>query len=168
MRADPIGLAGGLNLFAYCFNNPVYWVDPWGLWTYPTTGPIRGTDAWGSGAYGASRDGGNRSHAGVDYSGAANTNVVAPMGGTLEVINGGVRITGRVDGEVYSTRILHINVTATPGRIEEGAVLGTVEDITTQYPGITTHAHVELYNIANGQTTRLNPTDYIPDDDPCE
>jgi RHS repeat-associated protein len=29
---DPIGLAGGLNLFAYCGNDPVNCVDPFGLW----------------------------------------------------------------------------------------------------------------------------------------
>ncbi len=29
---DPIGLAGGINLFAYIQNDPVNWVDPWGLY----------------------------------------------------------------------------------------------------------------------------------------
>jgi RHS repeat-associated protein len=32
IQPDPIGLAGGdLNLYRYCRNNPVNWVDPWGL-----------------------------------------------------------------------------------------------------------------------------------------
>nr|WP_321283834.1 RHS repeat-associated core domain-containing protein [uncultured Vibrio sp.] len=31
ISADPIGLDGGLNLYAYVQNDPVNWVDPWGL-----------------------------------------------------------------------------------------------------------------------------------------
>ncbi|GAK50176.1 YD repeat protein [Candidatus Moduliflexus flocculans] len=31
MTRDPLGEAGGLNLYAFVGNNPVNWVDPWGL-----------------------------------------------------------------------------------------------------------------------------------------
>ena len=30
MSKDPIGLEGGLNLYVFCGNNPVNFVDPWG------------------------------------------------------------------------------------------------------------------------------------------
>ncbi len=31
ISADPIGLAGGINLYGYTGNDPVNWIDPWGL-----------------------------------------------------------------------------------------------------------------------------------------
>ena len=41
LTPDPIGLAGGLNSFSYVGSNPLYWIDPLGL--YPTCfrGPPR-------------------------------------------------------------------------------------------------------------------------------
>ena len=159
LQPDPIGFgAGDVNIYRYVLNNPVSFADPWGLWKCPTTGGIRGTDSYGSGAYGASRDGGRRTHAGVDYSGAAGSSVYAPMGGSMERVTGGVRITGTVGGETYSTKVLHITNTAKGGAIKEGAVIGKVENLAKKYPGITNHAHVEIYRIRSGITTRFNPT----------
>ena len=45
-QQDPIGLAGGLNLYQYA-PNPVGWVDPWGWTTGQTTGGMsRTTSTW--------------------------------------------------------------------------------------------------------------------------
>jgi len=32
LSKDPIGMSGGLNQYVFCGNNPVMFVDPWGLW----------------------------------------------------------------------------------------------------------------------------------------
>jgi RHS repeat-associated protein len=40
MQTDPIGIAGGINIYAYCLNNPVNWVDPWGLLTVHYWAPM--------------------------------------------------------------------------------------------------------------------------------
>ncbi|CAH1090967.1 RHS repeat-associated core domain-containing protein [Candidatus Nitrotoga sp. 1052] len=49
ISADPIGIAGGLNLYAYVGGDPLSWVDPLGLLHYnapaPQTVPVTGATA---------------------------------------------------------------------------------------------------------------------------
>ena len=42
LQTDPIRLAGGLNLYAYVGNDPVNWIDPWGLETRLPTVRVTG------------------------------------------------------------------------------------------------------------------------------
>jgi RHS repeat-associated protein len=167
---DPIGFASGLlNIYSYCASNPICFFDSSGLQVNPTGGSVRGQDVWGSGHYGASRDSGTRSHAGVDYIGNVGGAVVAPYSGSMEVLNENeVRITTLPDATStqISCRLLHIVPNDAVGSIRqvtEADTIGRVEDITGQYPGITTHVHLEIYTIQDGQTTRQNPRNYIPE-----
>jgi len=49
LSLDPIGIAGGINLYQAFNNNPLNFIDPFGLEIYPTTfiGPIRPNDQRG-------------------------------------------------------------------------------------------------------------------------
>jgi len=43
INKDPIGYAGGMNLYGYVGGNPVNWTDPWGLEVWVA---VRKSDAW--------------------------------------------------------------------------------------------------------------------------
>jgi RHS repeat-associated protein len=43
LTQDPLGMIDGPNMFAYVGNNPLNWVDPYGLWRWVVSG---GAHAW--------------------------------------------------------------------------------------------------------------------------
>ena len=68
MQPDPIGFDGGINLYAYCLNDPVNFTDPLGLFNVliggggtaaaPTGGEISGGVVINPGFYGQNADAG--------------------------------------------------------------------------------------------------------------
>lgn len=131
---------------------------------------FRRRDSWGSGAFAASRDGGARMHEGIDVESPPRAPVTSAVDGKVTkfgyVYNGEeyryVEVT-TPDGHV----VRHFYVAPKPGLKDGDAVkagatpIGTVQDVTKKYPGITNHVHVEMrYSGAPGRMDHPNYKDY--------
>ncbi|MCE2510472.1 MAG: M23 family metallopeptidase [Alphaproteobacteria bacterium] len=118
---------------------------------------IRGRDAKGEGHFGASRDGGRRTHLGIDLIAAPGTPVLSAIGGTVSRLGwayGGdphyryVEVTaptGLVIRHFYVAPLVKADEAVEAGR----TLLGTVQDLTRRYPGITNHLHLEARQAAD-------------------
>ena len=118
----------------------------------PTHGAMRGGDVFGSGDFGASRDGGKRRHEGVDYVIAPGAPVHSPIAGEVARLGyayrgeGGYRIVEIVNSETkIKARVLYVAPSVEVGDVVvAGEEIGTAQDLNARYPGITNHVHVEL------------------------
>ena len=119
----------------------------------PTGQAPRSHDAYGSGAYGASRDGGVRAHEGVDYAASAGQIVVAPISGYVTKIGHAyssdaslqfVEITNPALG--YEARVFYVDPGVKVGQaVRLGSPIGTARGLQDKYPGgMTDHVHLEL------------------------
>lgn len=119
----------------------------------PTGKAPRQHDAYGYGAFGASRDGGSRPHEGVDYMVDAGQDVVAPVSGFVTKIGFAyaddahlkfVEITNPAIG--YVARVFYVDPTVEVGdTLRLGEVIGRAHGLEAKYPGgMTDHVHLEL------------------------
>lgn len=134
-------------------------------WISPTGQGIR-SDRRGDGHFGSSRDGGSRLHSGVDYTAENGQDIVAVTSGTITKIGYtysddlSFRYVEIQTNDGYAVREYYVS----PGdgiavgvTIDVGQNIGTAQDLTGRYPGITNHVHVEVRH--DGQL--VNPSDYI-------
>lgn len=125
----------------------------------PTGHAPRAHDAYGSGAFGASRDGGHRQHEGVDYAADAGQTVVAPISGYVSRIGFAygdderyryVEITNPALG--YEARVFYVDPTVAVGQaVHVGAPIGLVRTLQDRYAGITDHVHLEIAAPGHGR-----------------
>lgn len=122
----------------------------------PTGAAPRGVDAYGSGAFGASRDGGARHHAGVDYVAEAGQAVVAPISGFVTKIgypygdDAHLRyVEIRNPALKLEARVFYIDPQVSVGDvIRLGDPIGLAQTLQGRYGGITDHVHLELADAA--------------------
>jgi hypothetical protein len=119
----------------------------------PVDHVMRGADAYGSGAFGAARDGGRRRHRGVDIVAAPGELVRAPIAGSVTRLGAAY---GGPDGLTYveivnpttryRARLFFVGPAVDLGRdLAAGDVVGRAQDLSRRYPGgMTNHVHVEL------------------------
>lgn len=117
---------------------------------------VRDTDAYGSGTFAASRDGGSRAHLGRDYVAQAGDDVLAPIDGTVRRIVkaypdadlGGVEI----DGPTCRVKMLYLRPEVPAGmKVRRGQKIGTAQDVAAYHEKksprsgrMVNHVHVEL------------------------
>lgn len=135
--------------------------------TNPTGQEAREVDGYGSGAFHASRDGGAREHAGVDYLSVARQAVRAPISGYVTGIGYAyegdarlryVELTNRAIG--YLVRVFYLEPAVGIGQaVRLGQPIGEALSLQARYPGISDHVHVETSRIGRGY---VDPTPLIP------
>lgn len=119
----------------------------------PTGQAPRTHDAYGFGAFGASRDGGSRKHEGVDFVTEAGQPVVAPISGYVTKVGMAyaddkhlkfVEITN--PAIKYVARVFYIDPSVAEGDVVRlGQEIGAAHGLQARYPGgMTDHVHLEL------------------------
>ena len=119
----------------------------------PTGQAPREHDAYGSGAFGASRDGGSRDHEGVDFMAEAGQTIVAPVSGFVTKI--GFAYAGAPELKFveitnpalkYEVRVFYVEPQVEVGEaVAIGHPIGRAHTLQDRYPaGMTDHVHLEI------------------------
>lgn len=139
----------------------------------PTGREPRTEDAYGSGAFGASRDGGVRRHEGVDFQAEAGQRVAAPISGYVtrigyayagdddlkfvEITNPALRLEARA---FYVDPAVEVGDT-----VYVGQPIGRVHSLQRKYPGgMTDHVHLEVVDRRGRRidATNVITAEYLP------
>ena len=116
------------------------------------TAPIRESDKFGSGFYGASRDGGKRVHKGIDYAVYPGSLVYAHVGGVITKLgypygdNLEFRYVQITDSNTnFRLRYFYVEPMVSLHQVVSAQhVIGRSQSLNARYPGITEHIHFEI------------------------
>lgn len=114
-------------------------------------------DGWGSGRFGASRDGGGRVHVGLDLRTYEGQRIIAPMDGTIRLglaySDDAYQIVD-VIGDGLRVRLFYVRALVDAGvRVAAGRVIGEAQDVGDRYNGrpeveelgvMLPHVHMEV------------------------
>lgn len=124
----------------------------------------RACDDRGCGHYKALRDQGKREHLGIDIRSNPGQVVLSPIEGIISKLGTAyaedkrfksVHIRGTGSYEGISVKLLYVSSNLSlNAEIQRGGVLGTAQNISQKYAGITNHVHLEVFNRGN----RVDPT----------
>jgi hypothetical protein len=151
----------------------------------PPVFPFRGlrdVDSWGSGAYGAPRDEGARSHLGLDFLGKPGDTVVASIGGRIGTLGfmyatspkmRNIHIIGTGEYDHYSILVGYVEAASDiePDTIiRVGEIIGLLQDVSAYWAEqkpkhagtMKNHCHLGL----KIDGTYVNPSKYLPGDLP--
>ncbi|MEI9965377.1 MAG: aldo/keto reductase [Caulobacteraceae bacterium] len=108
----------------------------------PTGEPVRGVDDYGSGSFGASRDGGERHHEGVDYTDLVGQPIKAPISGYVAKIgyaypdSEALKYVEIVNPALhYLARVFYVDPQVAEGQpVRLGQVIGAAHSLQDRYP----------------------------------
>lgn len=132
-------LSGTHRLFTSAFMLPLIPLIP------------RKCDSYGCGNFGASRDGGKRSHMGQDYISREGQPVFSPIRGSVSA--GAAYADGRypelrrvtITGTAARINLMYVLPDISVGQtVEAGELIGYSQSLQNRYPGIPDHVHVEV------------------------
>jgi RHS repeat-associated protein len=163
-----------LNRYTYVTNNPLRYIDPNGLWRLPVDGDVTVRTNKANpkiGDFGASREGGKRTHKGVDIVASKGTPVKAAEDGTVKKVasddEGGKYVTighGKdVNGKEITTSYFHLDSQSVKegNEVKEGHEIGK-SGTTGNAEGLPKdeeHVHFEVS--VGGE--RVDPVKFIED-----
>lgn len=113
---------------------------------------VRGHDDFGSGAFLASRDGGEREHNGLDIITVPGEEIFCPVDGVLTRYSYPYGIESglagyQIDTDQYLIKLWYLAPNRPEGiTVKKGEVIGFAQSLQGRFPGITEHVHIEVWD----------------------